>query len=382
VKKTKLSIRKTVVNGVTYWQITMPKLGGGRLRRTFKDRREAQTVFDQARVQHANHGTAALSISDQLRSEAVEAARELEPYGIGLLEVVREYTAKMEALKKSRNVKDAVDDYIDGAKSDGRSRRYLNDLRYRLGRFSNDFPEASLSAISTSDLDSWLRGLDLGPASRNAFRRRLSALFSYALARDWCVSNPVTRVQKAREHEAPIGILTPEELAQLLSVANPETLPYWAIGAFAGLRSAELERLEWKDVRFETELIEVSARKSKTASRRLVKIEPALLAWLEPYRREQGLVVPQSHRKLLLEDRPRAGLMKWPPNALRHSFASYHLAHFGNAAKLALELGHTNADLIFRHYREVVTPTEAAKWWNVMPATGSNVVSMTMAASV
>jgi hypothetical protein len=35
-----------------------------------------------------------------------------------------------------------------------------------------------------------------------------------------------------------------------------------------------------------------------------------------------------------------AGITEWPENALRHSFASYHLAHFMNAAETAPQLGH------------------------------------------
>ncbi len=31
---------------------------------------------------------------------------------------------------------------------------------------------------------------------------------------------------------------------------------------------------------------------------------------------------------------------------MRHSYASYHLAHHGDAAKLASEMGHTNSALI------------------------------------
>ena len=49
---------------------------------------------------------------------------------------------------------------------------------------------------------------------------------------------------------------------------SPETVPYWVIGAFAGLRSAELERLEWKDIRFERSLIELGTAKAKTRARR------------------------------------------------------------------------------------------------------------------
>jgi integrase len=139
-----------------------------------------------------------------------------------------------------------------------------------------------------------------------------------------------------------------------LEQSGPQTLPYWAIGAFAGLRSAELERLEWKDIRFERGLIEVSAAKAKTRARRFVTIQPALRAWIASYMKErhQGKVCPLGLRKRLLKDRTASGLSDWPSNGLRHSFGSYHLEYFKNAALTALEMGHRDQDLLFRHYRE------------------------------
>jgi len=35
------------------------------------------------------------------------------------------------------------------------------------------------------------------------------------------------------------------------------------------------------------------------------------------------------------------------------AYASYHLAHFKDAARLALEMGHTDTSMIFGHYREL-----------------------------
>jgi len=89
-------------------------------------------------------------------------------------------------------------------------------------------------------------------------------------------------------------------------------------------------------------------------------------------------VTPANCRKMLEATRTAAGIKHWPGNALRHSFASYHLAHFNDAAALALELGHTDAGLVFQHYREIVKPKEAEKYWNLGPtadASASKVVS-------
>ena len=372
------------IKGKTLWQI----YAGSKLverngkmvrvldRRTFADKGEAEGTAELLRIQKINYGAAAMSISERLRSQAVEAQRLLEPHGISLLEAVREFVSNLEALKKSREVTAAVGDYIAGAKTDGRSPRYIGDLRHRLGRLSQNFEGRTLASVTTTDLENWLRSLGVGAVSRNSYRRRLASLFAYSMDRGWCAANPASKVTIARERETPIGILSPDEFSKLLENASEQTLPYWLLGGFAGIRSAEIERLTWRDIHFESRLIEISANKSKTAAKRFIEIQPALEAWLAPYKNHHGPICPVNLRKLLEADRQRAGIKAWPTNALRHSFASYHLARFQDAPRLALELGHTNAHLIFRHYRELVKPPEAQKWWNIMPAGASNVVAL------
>jgi integrase len=186
---------------------------------------------------------------------------------------------------------------------------------------------------------------------------------------------------RVREVANDVGILAPKEIQGLLRIASNETRPYWAIGAFAGLRAAEIERLTWADVNLERGWIKVGAKQSKTASKRLVDIQPNLAEWLRPYAGHKGYVAPANLRKKLLEDRSRAtaaGVLTrgWPSNALRHSFASYWLAEFNDAAKLALQLGHTGPALIFQLYREVVTPEEAHDYWSIFPPRRDKIISI------
>jgi integrase len=92
-------------------------------------------------------------------------------------------------------------------------------------------------------------------------------------------------------------IFTQGEVARLLAAAAaqfPDFLPCLAIGAFAGLRSAEIERLEWQDIHFNEKLIVVAASKAKTASRRIVPLHDNLAVWLAPYAGRQGRVWPES----------------------------------------------------------------------------------------
>jgi hypothetical protein len=41
------------------------------------------------------------------------------------------------------------------------------------------------------------------------------------------------------------------------------------------------------------------------------------------------------------------------------------LAHFQEAAKTALNMGHTSTALLFNTYRELVTPEDAAEYWAI-----------------
>ena len=384
MRQTKVKLAATRVNGKRFWQVTTPKLGGGRNRRTFKNHEEAKGYYDLAKAQIQDFGNAAMSITDSLRADAVKCAQLLEPFGKTIADATRFYVDHLEEITRSQTVSHAVNELQSACKADGKSVRYLRDLKYRLGRFAEEFGSRHIAEIATADIDRWLRELSLGPVSRNTFRRRLVTLFKFAKTHGWCRTIPAAESTRVREVSDEVGILTPSELSGLLNVASEETLPYWAIGAFAGLRASEIERLEWADVNIRH--IRVRAKHAKTASRRLVDIQPNLRKWLQPYRSKVGKVTPENLRVKLLADRKRAADLgaltrKWPSNALRHSFASYYLARFDDAPKLALQLGHIGQDIIFRHYREVVTRAEASRYWKIEPPQkSSKIVSFAKAA--
>ena len=152
-------------------------------------------------------------------------------------------------------------------------------------------------------------------------------------------------------------------------------IPYLAIGAFAGLRAAEIERLDWADIK--ENFIEVTSRKAKTRSRRLVPLLPNLAKWLEPYRKTTGAVVTFANvSKQLLwlaEETANDGdpAVRWRHNGLRHSFISYRIADVQNVNQVALEAGNS-PQMIFQHYRELVTPPEAKEWFGIPSVSRKN----------
>jgi hypothetical protein len=98
-----------------------------------------------------------------------------------------------------------------------------------------------------------------------------------------------------------------------------------------------------------------------------VKIHPVLRAWLD-LGGELPLHDVNNRMRLftsaLKELKPEP--VPWPHNVTRHSFVSYHLAAFENAAKTALEAGHSET-MLFAHYRELVTLHEAEQFWALTP---------------
>jgi integrase len=312
-------------------------------------------------------GEAAVTMPDQLRLDALACAEKLQPYGKTISDATEHFLAFLAAMARSCTVAELVAEFIAAKKKDGASQRYLEDLSYRLATFEEKFGALKVAEILPAQIDDWLRGLDVAPLTRNNFRRILSVFFSFAKIRGYSTSNPVQSTAKAKVVCGTPGIFTPEQMRTVLETGPAWFVPFLAIGGFAGLRSAEIERLDWSKVDLAGRLIEVTAKNAKTAQRRFVPICDALAAWLAPHARASGPVAAADSIRFGRLATVKASGIEWPSNVLRHSFATYRLAQFRNAAQTAAELGHAGAAMLYQHYRELVTPDAAAKWWQIMP---------------
>jgi integrase len=179
-----------------------------------------------------------------------------------------------------------VNEVLEAKRRDGRSEVYLRDLRYRLNKFVEDFGQRPIAGMTVDELDNWLRGLPYSPQGRTNYRTVIGLLFSYADSRGIVERNPISRTAKPKLIDSPPEIFTVDELRALLESANrvaPDVLPMLTIGAFAGLREAEIQRLDWSEVDLARGHIEVKAAKAKSARQRIIPIQPNLATWLQPY---------------------------------------------------------------------------------------------------
>lgn len=380
MRKTSFSLSKCRVHGATRFCVTVPRSDGpGRARRFFADKGEAKTFLDLKKREIERHGLKALSLGEQDRADYLWSVEQLRPYGLTVRRAVETLLPQLKAREHGLNVKEAVSRLLSAKEKAGLSERHLYTLTNRLSRFAADHPQRALASFTLADVQTWLHGLPVGAQSANHYKAALHSLFSHGVKLGACMANPVSGIDSRKVVRAAPSILSPAQLSALLTACGDdgELLAYIAVGAFAGLRRAEIERLQWKDVNFARGYITVGADNAKTSKRRLVPMCAALREWLTPIAKTSGPVAPTTNfRRRFHAVRKAAGLLaKWEGNELRHSYASYRLAETQNAAQTALELGNSPS-VLQSHYRELATPEEAASWFAVTPQAASNVVNI------
>src|SRR5205814_9186613 len=122
----------------------------------------------------------------------------------------------------------------------------------RLDRFCRDFRNKLIGEITTATLDNYVRAIPLSPKTRLNHRINIGAMFSYAESRGVIKESPMRRAARPKVVQQTPGILTPSETRALSEAAHreqPDMLPALAIGAFAGLRTEEIKRLERPSLR-------------------------------------------------------------------------------------------------------------------------------------
>lgn len=264
-----------------------------------------------------------------------------------------------------------------------RRRRTQSDFRYICRRFMKRCPGLArrrVRSIRPEECRSWLEQAFESPSQRRKARAILSGVFSTAVKRGWCDSNPVSGVEVPSVQEKTVPILKPEEIIALLKASSTycsgNCRASVGMMLYAGIRPHEVARLTWAQVDLRNRAIYIHPRHSKTGGARRVTIHKPLFNILLQHQRDASeKICPHNwlhHWRELRRAAGWYGAKRWPQDALRHTYASYHLSHFHNYAELQCEIGHRDASLLRTRYVDQRGVENARAFWLSIPRTTSD----------
>lgn len=261
-------------------------------------------------------------------------------------------------------VREAVANYIALREEDNLRQRSMEAWRYRLKPLTAHYPERPLHTLTAEDL----RATQTGSAtSRNNTRRYYITFWGWALRQRHVLSNTASALTIALTDESLPRALSLDQVKALLLTTmqhDADLLPWLAIGLFAGLRNGELDRLS--AVHLRGERLHLDPSTTKLRDRRILDLLPPLPAWLRLYPLH-GPARRPNHRKRWDAIRTAAGITDWPPNALRHSFCTYHLAAYRDPGLTAHYTRHENQTTLHRHYIDLATHADGLKYFSLTP---------------
>ncbi|RKX43629.1 MAG: hypothetical protein DRP64_07940 [Verrucomicrobia bacterium] len=183
--------RIEIINGFHFYQVTLQRISGKPIRRSFINAEQARSFSEQAGIKGADGGMKVLGFIDPDRFEAVKATT-LDLINAGLqkasahfYETHNESTAGVGAL---------VEEFI--AEKQERTDRgelpaaSLVDTKHFLKRFSKEFGHRAVGTVTTGEIDGFFDEVN-GAANQRAHRLHISTFFNWAVSRKCLSFNPI-----------------------------------------------------------------------------------------------------------------------------------------------------------------------------------------------
>ena len=354
-----MQLRKVVNHGNTRWRVSS-YVDGERKQRFFVSKELAiqwmQELRSDTRCANFWCSRSPLEQKDIIAAFDVAQHRELT-----LLKAV--LTAKNRPYPTPKPLAQIIPIYLSTLKFRSLREASFKQIHLMLNQLSTQYGTLDTNTITPTHIEQWFAERKWARSTIDGVIAKIGPFFTWCVREGYCESNPCKAVKRPMGDDSPPSIFTPSESRKLLLTAlicDPGMIPYLAIGLFAGVRPLKIQRLQQQDIT--DQYIEITAAKAKTRKRRLVSLSKNLKGWL----RLGGDLPPINKPKRLSRILQKAGL-EWKPDIMRHSYASYHLAFHQSADKTALEMGHRDTQMLFRHYRELVTKEEAQAYWKIEP---------------
>jgi len=379
-------IKSRKEQGKAPWCLSVPahlSSTGQRQRLFYPTKSAANLEADKLAARRDNFGVSLTAISPARIAEAAEAYNLLEGTGLRLLDVVRTGLVMHKARSESIPFLDLFNQYLDAKAA--RDPEYLKELRLTRDRFPQLHPMLA-SEITPRKLERILSKLSDG--ARNPVMRYLRAVFNYGLKRNYLSENPISRLDFTPRPRREVEIIPNGQVSKMLHHALTDDLPllpYLVLGLFCGIRpDGELQEMAWSDIDLADRIVVVRPEVSKTRRRRFPDLSENAKSWLLAYQdrggSRMGKIVTYDESELRTHRRKNwqaAGITKWIPQGMRHTYCANWLAVHKDVNQLVLQSGHDSVDTMWRHYHRGVAEQEAKQFWALFaPGTNGKIIQL------
>lgn len=217
---------------------------------------------------------------------------------------------------RATNITTLITSYVNHQAVRGFSPATLRRRRFTLDQFAKIHTD--VAAVTPDDVEDFLARWT-SPASRYAIRSDLNQFYKWACRRGHTDRNPVADVDSPRVPTRAATPLASGDLRRVLEVANRDQVVAVMLGAYAGLRCAEIAALDCADVHRDRGVLVV--RNGKGAKDDVVPLAPELARVLPlrgpAVRYKTGVDVGRAIRRAYA----RAGV-RARPHDTRHSFGT------------------------------------------------------------
>ena len=253
---------------------------------------------------------------------------------------------------------------------EGKSKSHADKIAATVKELSSVL-KGPVARVEPLTVDRWLKTLGGSETSRAMWFRYARMFFRWCCRMRFIDRSPLDGLRPPRATPGR-NILTPDQMKMLLQAPmSDDVMALVLLGGFAGLRTVEVARMSWEDIDTKTKQIHVRPEVSKQHDgmlQRIVDMTEPLVKRRKFFDGKKGRIVTGSMEALYERRRKVAlalGWEGWPDNALRHSFATYHLGRCGNPGLTAYQMGHTSPAMVQRVYAVPAVRADWKAFWRI-----------------
>lgn len=114
--------------------------------------------------------------------------------------------------------------------------------------------DVDLNDVKAVEVEKWLRGLSMAPATKSKLKSHLSVLFSHSIRHElYHRNNPIASVRQSAKRLRIPDILSLSEIGKILSrIQSAAIRTAILVAAVTGLRRSEVRGMRWRDLDFDT----------------------------------------------------------------------------------------------------------------------------------